>query len=130
MQRRGSIEGAGHDMPQAPMLPPEPINMGIKNFIRATVKVRDMYICFACSIPVVIAARRSQGESSIAQPEPRIDAELAFSEVARVFQDRATILQRVAAEQWPQPWGILRRPIDASTRGQHVLAERGRRRRQ
>ena len=64
-------------------------------------------------------------ESSVARPEPRTDAELAFGEIARAFQDRMPILRRVGAEQWPQPWDILRRPIDAPTRGQHVLAERG-----
>jgi hypothetical protein len=120
MDRRGSIGGARHDMPQELMRLSEPINTGIKGIICAVVRTRDMYICIACSVPAVVAACRSRGDgegSSVAQPEPRSDAELAFSEIARVYQDRATIFQRVGAEQWPQDWDILGRPVDAPTRG-------------
>ena len=102
MDRRGSIGGARHDMPQELMLPSEPINTGIKGIIRAAVRTRDMYICIACSVPAVVAARHSRGDgegSSVARPEPRSDSELAFSEIARVYQDRATCFQRVGAEQ-------------------------------
>ncbi len=76
----------------------------------------------------VIAARRSRWdgkESSVAQPEPRSDAELALSEISHVFQDRATILQHVGAEQRPQPWGVIRRPLDAQTKRDFCLGGGG-----
>ena len=44
MQRRGSTEGVGHDTPKVPTLPPEPINMGIRDIIHAAVKAQDMHI--------------------------------------------------------------------------------------
>jgi hypothetical protein len=128
VHRRGSTEGETRNMGKAPTPAPTAINMTIKGKILAAVRARDVHLCFACSIPVVVAARRSRrdGEgSNVAQSELRTDAELSFSEMARVFQYRHTILRRVGAEQWPQTADILGRPANAPTRGQIVLAASG-----